>query len=128
MNCQHLVVDFIRNWHKHPDNEGFMTKELESFNVTLVTFPEEYPGTAAFKAIILWDYGQDKPNADTVATDRQKEVFDMVKRFAVGVNAKIIEVKHDRLTTYVKLKPTNPKNVEAWEWLDLKPEDYKDVE
>lgn len=128
MNSQNLVVDMIRTWHKHPDNEGFMTKELEPFNVTLVTYPEEYPGTAEFKAIILWDEAQQKPNADTVPSELQKVINETIKRFAIGVNAQINQVRHDNLTTYVKFKTSKPKNVEGFEWLELNPEEYKNVE
>lgn len=128
MNTQNLVVDMIRNWHKHPDNEGFMTKELEHFNVTLVSFPEEYPGTAEFKVIILWPQLQDTPNPTNDLNGLQRAIYETIQRFAIGVNCKVNEVKHDGLTTYTKLKSASPKNVEAFEWLELDPKEYKNVE
>lgn len=128
MNSQNLVVDMVRSWHKHPDNDGFITKELENFNVTMVSFPEEYPGTAEFKVIVLWDHYQEKPNADHELSDLQKDIDATIKRFEIGVNCRANEVKHVGLTTYMKLKSTKPKNVDGFEWLELNPEDYKNVD
>lgn len=128
MNSQNLVVDMVRNWHKHPDNDGFVTKELELFNITLVSYPEEYPGTAEFKVIVLWDHYQETPNVDHTLSDLQRVIYETIQRFAIGVNCKVNEVKHTGLTTYAKLKSSTPKNVENFEWLELNPEEYKNVE
>lgn len=128
MDTQILIVDRVRKWHTHPDNARFSTKVLECCNVTLVTNPCEYEGTEEFKAIILWDELPGGPADDSIPTSLQAEIFNIVKRFGLGINGKINQVSHDSLTTYIKFKSTKPKNVEAYEWLDLKVEDYKDVD
>lgn len=128
MNSQFLIVDLVRSWHKHPDNALFSTKELEHFNITLVSIPVEFEGTEEFKAMILWDKLPDGPAEDATPTELQKEIHDTIKRFAIGINAKITQVVHDNRTTKITLKTTAPKNVEAYEWLELKVEEYKNVE
>lgn len=129
MKSQHLVVDTVRNWHRLSNDGCFQTRETGSFKLTLVTVPVEFEGTEEFKAIVLWGEAQPAPNPKGAErSDLHKEIFDVIKKFAIGVNARITEVKHDHLTTYVRLKTVKPKNVEAFEWLENKPEEYKDVE
>lgn len=105
-----------------------MTKELELFNVTLVSYQEEFPGTAEFRVTILWDQIQEKPNEGHDPSDLQRSIDETIKQFAIGVNCKVNEVKHVGLTTHAKLKSTTPKNVDGWEWLNLDPKEYKNVE
>lgn len=128
MNTQILVIDLIRNWHKLEGNTQFVSKDLDNCTVTLVTTPVEFEGTEDFKVLILWDQIPDKPAVDSVPTALQQDIFNITKRFCVGVNAKIHSVVNDRHTTQIKLKSSAPKNVESFEWLDLEIGAYKDVE
>lgn len=129
MKSQHLVVDTVRNWHRLSNDGCFQTRETGLFKLTLVSVPVEFEGTEEFKVIVLWGEVQPAPNPlGAERIELHKEIFKVIKQFAIGVNAKITEVKHDHLTTYVRLKTVKPKNVEAFEWLENKPEEYKDVE
>ena len=101
MKSQHLVVDTVRNWHRLSNDGCFQTRETGSFKLTLVTVPVEFEGTEEFKAIVLWGEAQPVPNPKGAErSDLHKEIFDVIKKFAIGVNAKITEVKHDHLTTF----------------------------
>lgn len=117
MKSQTLVIDLVRNWLPSNDRDDYIHKNLEHFNIVVVSYDADYPGMEKAEVKIIWD------RIDSVDQTDRKDVHESIMltvgKFAHAMGIQINVIRHEGLMTYVSFKNVELKNVESFDWLDI---------
>lgn len=123
MKSQTLVIDLIRNWLPSSDRDNYIHKALEYFDIAVVSYDPDYPGTEKAEVKIIWDHVE--ALGDPKRVELSKAISDVTKRFEVIIGTHCVAISHEGAVTHMSFKNTEFKQIENFDWLklELKPKE-----
>lgn len=117
MKSQTLVIDLVRNWLPTRNTEDYLHHYMDAFDVVVVNTTPEYPGMERIQGKVIWPHVYELN--DERQTERDLQVHELFRKFAVATGAVITSIRHDGKMTFVDFKNKELKNVEDMEWISV---------